>query len=435
MQFPSEAVVSSVFDDVEFPRFVRLSYEPDSPALDDVRAATLEAVAALDLDLPPGATVAVGVGSRGIHDLAPIVRTTVEALRTAALEPVVVPAMGSHGGATAAGQREVLASLGVTEETLDCPIDARMETETIGTASVGDGTFTIHFSTAALEADAVLPINRIKPHTNFTGRLESGIAKMLVVGFGKQPGAKRFHEHGIAQGYEPVLDAALAVIRDRVALAGAIGVLENFYDRTMAVEPLQTDELEAREAALLAAARDRMATLPYDELDVLIVDEIGKDVSGAGMDTNVIGRYRVLNAADPPLPDVKRIYVRNLTPASHGNGIGIGLADITRQSVVDDLDLEAMYTNALTSGSLSKAALPVVLPNDELALTAAVSSIGTYDRETVRMAWVRNTGSLSELRVSSALLDEPDPALTVRGHERLTFDRGTLSFEPLEPPS
>lgn len=430
MQFPDASVVDAVLDPPALPRFASVRYEPETPELADAEAAAREQLDELPLgDLPPGARVAVGLGSRGIHDIVPVARAVIDELARRGFEPFVVPAMGSHGGATAEGQRRTLAGIGLTEEPLGCPIDARMDTTDLGESAVGAP---VPFSTVALEADGVVVINRVKAHTNFTGRFESGLTKMATIGLGKQPGAKAAHEHALAKGYVPVLAAAYEVIRAEAPLLGGIAIVENFHDRTARVEGVPASALPDAEEPLLELADEYMPTLPFDELDVLVVDRIGKDVSGAGMDTNVVGRYSVLNADDPERPDVKRIVVRGLTEATHGNGNGIGLADVTTRAVAEELDLDQVYTNALTSGSLSKAKLPVVLPDDERAVAAALSTIGTYDPDDVRVAWIRDTASLSSFRVSEALARNPPEGVIVEGREELSFANGEPTFEPVE---
>lgn len=430
MRFPDEATIAPTFHEVEFPSFARVAYEPDQPELEDVEGATREALDELVDGLPAGASVAVGVGSRGIHDVATVAAETVAYLQEGGYEPFVVPAMGSHGGATAEGQRSVFEGLGIDESVLGCPIDARMDTTVIGSTEVDGRSFDVHFAEAALEADAVLPINRVKAHTSFIGHIESGINKMLVVGFGKQPGAHTMHELAVEHGFVPVIEAAVEVIKREVDLLGGVAIVENFYDRTSEVTAIRAEELPDGERPLLVRANEQLATLPFEELDILVVDEIGKDISGTGMDTNVVGRYYAPTAPEPERPAITRIYVRNLSEATHGNGHGIGLADYTRQKVIDELDLDQVYMNALTGAAPRKARIPVVLPHDELAMTAAASAVGAYEPARVRIAWMRNTLELSSFRVSEALLDElPDDA-TVLYRERLAFDEdGEMRFE------
>ena len=301
-----------------------------------------------------------------------------------------------------------------------------MDTEHLGISAIGGE---VHHATAALDADGVLAINRVKAHTNYDGEFESGLTKMLTIGLGKQVGAKSVHEQALVEGYEAAIESAFEVVTERSPVLGGIALVENFHDETAAVEGVPVSALPDREAALLERAYEYMPTLPYEDLDVLVVDRIGKDVSGAGMDTNVIGRYEVLNTDDPDSPAIRRIVVRGLTDATHGNGQGLGIADVTTAAVTEELDLDQVYTNALTSGSLSKARLPVVLPNDRLALETAVTTVGPYDPETIRVAWIRDTSHLSSFRVSEALAAEDHDHVEVVGSAPLSFDDGAASFE------
>ncbi|KAA9396724.1 DUF362 domain-containing protein [Haloarcula sp. CBA1130] len=429
MNFPDRGDVDHLIDPQPLPAFARVQYEPETAAVDDPSAAARAELDRLDFDgVEPGATVAVAVGSRGIHCIDDIVAAVVEAVRDRGFEPVVVPAMGSHGGATPAGQREVLESLGITEARLDTHIDARMDTAQVDTVTVGDTELPVHVSAAAQAADAVVVVNRVKPHTNYSGRIESGLTKMTVVGLGKQHGAKAFHSTAIKEGYVETLEAALPVVESALPLVGGVALVENFHEETAHVEAIPAGSFTDREPALLERAYGEMATLPVDDIDLLVVDELGKDVSGAGMDTNVIGRYRVLNAPDPDEPAIKLLYARGLTEATKGNGTGIGLADITRRAAVDQLDLQKTYANALTSGSTAKAKLPLVAPDDEFAIRTALSALGGYDPDTVRIVWIQNTQDLSELHVSEPLVADLPAAAEVTGRESLSFTDGTASF-------
>jgi len=432
MEFPTRTQIEELIDPQPPPTFRRVTYEPETERLEQPAVAARDELEGLALStLESGSRVAVGVGSRGIHAIDDITAAVVSELADRGFEPVVIPAMGSHGGATAEGQRETLGRVGITETRLGVPIDARMDTEQVDVASVGETTTPVYLASAALEADALLVINRIKPHTNFTGRIESGLCKMLTVGLGKQRGARAFHSTAIAEGYVPTIESMLEVVRESTTLLGGVGIVENFHEHTARIEAVPAEDLEGREPALLEVAREEMATLPMSALDLLVVDELGKEISGAGMDTNVIGRYRVLNAPDPDEPAIDLIYARGLTEETAGNGNGIGLADITRQRAIDQLDLKKTYANALTSGSLSKATLPPVVPDDELALRIALNALGGYDPDDVRIAWIENTTHLREFRVSEATLESLPSAATVGDPERLTFADGTAVFESL----
>ena len=420
MEFPGPERIDGLIEEVEFPGFVEVGYEPPTPTVEDVEAATEDALDRLPWDrLSPGATVVVGLGSRGVTDVVPVARTVIDGVRERGFEPVAIPAMGSHGGASAEGQRRTLAALGLTEEVLGCSIDARMETEDVTGVPV---------ARAALDGDALLPVNRVKPHTNFEGRLESGLCMMLAVGFGKRAGARVFHEGAMTDGYVTTIEGTVWTLREELTVLGGVAVVENARDETALVEGVPGEELLERESALLEEAKEHMATLPYDRLDALVVERIGKDVSGTGMDTNVIGRFGLLNAEEPSAPEIDRIAVLGLTEATHGNGHGIGLADVTTVEVLESLALDEMYANALTSGSLSRSRLPVALPTDEHAVAAALTSAGPYDPETARVAWIRDTGHLSTFYVSEALAEEPVEGVSVRAPADLAFSDGSATL-------
>lgn len=436
MEFPDADTVDELVDDVSFPTFATVRQTPDTDRVADVPAAARDAAERLLSDRPTeldaGASVAVGLGSRGITDVVPVASAVVAVLRERGFDPFVVPAMGSHGGASAVGQRRTLDALGLNEASLDCPIDARMETVVL---ERDDGGPDAHLATAVAEADAFLVVNRVKPHTNFTGNVESGLCKMTAIGLGKRPGAAAVHARAAEEGYVPAIVETMETIRaaSPAAFLGGVAVVENFAEETARVAGVPVADLPGAEAELLDDARAAMATLPVSDLDVLVVERLGKDVSGTGMDTNVVGRYGVLGSDDPETPRIDRIVALGLTEETHGNGHGIGLADLTTVGVAESLDLDQMYANALTSGSLSRDAIPVALPSEELALAAACTTAGPYDPETVRIAWVRDTSHLGKLRVSEALAREiergEDEDVRVGERWELTFEDGTAGFE------
>lgn len=424
----SRRFVKQLIDSRPFPEFVRVGKSTPPDSVVDPATHTRNELNSLGIDeLDTGATVAVGVGSRGIASIDAVITATVEELRTRGYEPVIVPAMGSHGGATAEGQRSLLESLGIAEEHVGASIDASMDTTTIATVEIDDCLAPVHVANAVLEADGFLVVNRVKPHTNFTGEIESGLCKMLAVGLGKQPGANAFHSAALNSGYVKTIKAFVDIIRTKTPCYGGVAVIENSQEQVASISGVPANKLLEREPVLLRHAREQMALLPVDNLDLLVVDKIGKEISGTGMDTNVIGRYRVLNTSDPDCPDIDLIYVRGLSDETEGNGNGIGLADITRQQAVDQLRTAETYANAITSGSLERAKIPVVAPDDEMALSMALNVLGGYDPDTTRIAWIESTAELGELLVSRAVADELTRPILSRG--RLQFEDGTAAVD------
>jgi hypothetical protein len=377
----------------------------DVPTEPDPYAAAQAALAPLAASVTPGARIAVTAGSRGIHDLVPVVRAAVDWLRSVGAEPFVVPAMGSHGGATAEGQVEVLAGLGITEASVGCPIEATMETVIVG--KLDDGT-AVHHDAIAASADGVLLVNRIKPHTDFRGPVESGLAKILAIGLGNHAGAATLHAGGIPSLGGAITAAARTVVAEGKVLGG-LGILENALERTAAVELVTADGIGgAAEIALQQRAGSLLGRLPFDQLDVLVVDELGKDKSGAGMDTNVIGRCWVYGIPEFESPSIAAITVHRLTEASHGNASGLGLADVIPASLLEQVDFRTSYVNALTSGAggARRSRLPMVMEDDAAAVLAAVTMSGRRDWSSVRLARIRDTLSPNELMVTPALLTE-----------------------------
>ncbi|CAJ53312.1 lactate racemase domain-containing protein [Haloquadratum walsbyi] len=433
LSFPDAETVEAALPTREIPSFAAVESHPETPVESDIIKATQYAVNNLSGPLssvPAGGTIAVGLGSRGIHDIQTVAQVTIDELISRGYNPVVIPAMGSHGGATPAGQRQTLEEIGLNEETLGCSIDAGMETTVLGETTRGHN---ISFAQSAVDADGIIVINRIKPHTNFTGYIESGLSKMLTVGLGKQAGARTFHETALTNGYVDTIERALEIICDTVRVIGGIGIVENFHEQTAHIDGIPADKLPEAETSLLTRAESYLPTLPFDDLDVLIIEKIGKDISGAGMDTNVVGRYRVLNADNPDTPAISRIVVLGLTETTHGNGQGIGLADITTANVVSELDFEQTYTNALTSASVSKAHLPLVMPSERHAIQAALGTIGQYDPQTARIAWISDTSQLSQFHLSTGLLPgiEATDSLTIKQRMELCFTDDIARFDPL----
>ena len=381
----------------------------------------------LSSKISPGMRIAVGVGSRGIANLKEIVEATLRVLIAAGARPFVIPAMGSHGGATPEGQTKVLAQYGITAESLGVPINPDMDVEKIGTALGG---WDVVFSVPALRADGIVVINRVKPHTDFRGTLGSGIQKMLTIGFGKQIGAANAHRAAAHVGHETAIREFANVILENVRVLCAIAILEDQHHQTAELRVLRPDAIVSEELVLLERARSLMPQLPLDEIDLLIVDQIGKEISGSGMDTNIIGRditgYSTsLQHSNGVTPHISRIFVRDLSHATNGNGIGIGLADFTTDRAIRALDLRYMYINATTSIGLHSAKIPIHFPNDRETIHEALATLASLHPEKVRIVRIINTLSLERMLVSECCSEmlEKRPGVSIIGQAReMQFD-------------
>ncbi|MFB6227721.1 MAG: DUF362 domain-containing protein [Halobacteriales archaeon] len=323
-----ESTVLDACGDPEVPEMgvIRQLWETDPIPDGEIPDRAAAAVDRLEFAaVPDGGEVAVGAGSRGIANIPTILAGVVSELNDRGYEPFVFPAMGSHGGATAEGQREMLASLGVTPETIGCEIRATMETTRVGKTSQRGVEVVADANAAA--ADAIIPVNRVKPHTDFSGDVESGLSKMLVIGMGKQRGAKTAHEWAADWSFRNMIPEITGMLLERLPVVGGVALVEDQHDDTTIIEGVPPARFLDRGAELLETAYDLLPTIPFDDIDVLIIDRMGKDISGAGMDTNVIGRMVFGSEPEPDTLDTDRIYVRGLTEASHGNGSGVGSAD------------------------------------------------------------------------------------------------------------
>src|SRR5688500_8886686 len=380
---------------VELPRVVRIRQRFGAERSSDVTRAARDALLASDMRgrIAPGARIAITAGSRGINHIEEILAACVATLRALGADPFVVPAMGSHGGATAEGQLEVLTGYGITEERIGAPIRATMDVVEVGRTPAGVPVF---MDRLAWESDGVLVCGRVKAHTAFKAPIESGLCKMLAVGLGKQRGAETMHASGLAH---TIPDAASVSLSTGKVVLG-LAIVENAADEPFRIEAAPPERFHETDRALLEVSNSLLPRIPFDQLDVLIVDWIGKNISGSGMDPNVIGMWRRLGGERKP--DYKRIVVRDVTPESHGNAIGIGWADFTTERLVESIDREAMEMNCITANAPDVARIPISRPTDrevvELAIkTAAISG-------PVRLARVHSTLRLEELYVSEALL-------------------------------
>lgn len=389
-----------------FPPIFRVRQKFARPRVADVAAEVAAQLGRLRLAerIRPGQSVAITAGSRGITQIATIVRACVDVLRSLGAQPLIVPAMGSHGGATAEGQLRVLATYGITEAAMTCPIRSSMETVVVAQAAEG---FPIHFDRHAFEADHVLVVNRVKPHTDFSGSLESGLMKMLLIGLGKHAGAKIYHRAVRDYSFEQMARSAGEQVLACCRIVGGLGIVENAYDETARLLGVAPHEFIERETELLVQAKQWMARLPFERVDLLIIDEIGKNISGTGLDTNVVGRKSDVHQAGPDeWPKVRRIYVRGLTPQTCGNATGIGIAEFCHRRVVEQMDLNATRINCLTSGRVSVGMLPFDFPHDRAALEAALPTIGLTEPHNARVLWIKNTLALEEVECSAAYREE-----------------------------
>jgi len=351
--------------------------------------------------MKPGDSVAITVGSRGIANLAEIVRAIVDELKSWKCKPFLVPAMGSHGGATAKGQVEVLAHYGITEDGLAVPIKSSMDVEEVGRTEDG---LSVFVDKNALSADHIVVFNRVKPHTDFRGDVESGLLKMMTIGLGKHKGAMYYHQAAVKLSGPRVIRTVGRTVIHNCPVAFGLAVVENAYDETAIVSALLPQDIETGEGKLLTKAREIMAKLPFQEMDLLIVDRMGKNISGTGMDTNVVGRVMNIYTPEPEWPKITRIFVRDLTEETGGNAIGLGMADFTTEKLAGKINWDATYTNAITGLVVEKARLPVVCKNDKEALETALKTIGLVSPDEAKVVWIRDTLSLEEVMVSEAFL-------------------------------
>lgn len=382
---------------IEFPSLYRVEQHVDQISVVDVAAEVKRHFAAFqpNVRIAPGQRAAVCVASRGTHDLVTLVKTTIDCLGEMGLKPTIIPAMGSHGGGTGHGQRMVLEGLGITEEAMGVPISATKATVSLGRLDSGAEIF---FARDALAADFVMVINRVKPHTAFRGEVESGLCKMLAVGCGRQRGALNMHKYDLGRTIVPAAELILA----KIPVLAGLAVTETALGGTHSIRLAHPDEFVRTDREMLKQAWDLLPRLPIDDLDILIVDEMGKNISGAGMDPNVIGFWR--REGGERNPDYRCLIVLDLTAASHGNAHGIGMADLITRRVLDKVDRKATYLNALTSGVLRAGRLPVPMNDDRQALEQALGMLP--NASAARVARIRNTSNLNVFWVSRALFPE-----------------------------
>ncbi len=390
---------------MKFPKVVRVRQRFDSTRVHDIPGRVAEEMDRLDWSgrLKSGDSVAITAGSRGVANMATIIKSLADELKKRGALPFVVPAMGSHGGGTAEGQRSLLERYGITESGMGVPVRATMDTVRIGETPEG---IPVLVDKNALEADHVAVVNRIKPHTDFEAEIESGLTKMMAIGLGKHQGATRYHRANNQYGYYRVLTQVAEVVKQRCSVLLGLGIVENGYEQTAVIEAMTSADLLESEKRLLRVAKSWLARIPFAKGDVLVVDEMGKNLSGTGMDTNVIGRRARLGEPFAGTPRYSRIVVRDLTRESYGNAIGVGMADVVTRRLVEKIDFKPTYVNAVTSTNLESVRIPVTVDSDREALETAISTSGADSGEDCRMIWIRNTLALDHLVASEALLDE-----------------------------
>ena len=376
------------------------------PRVLDIASTVAAELARLQLGaaIRAGQSVAITAGSRGIANIVPILRAVAAQVKVLRAEPFIVPAMGSHGGATAEGQRHVLAAYGITESACGCPIRSGMETVTLCRAAEG---FPVHMDRNAYQADHVVVVGRVKPHTRFVGDIESGLAKMMLIGLGKHAGALVYHRAIADFSFDQILRSVVREVLHRGHIVAGLAVLENAYDETAMIEGVAPAEFLRREPELLRMARNWMPRLPFTRADVLLIDQIGKDVSGAGLDTNVVGRKYLDHAArEDEFPKIRHLAVRGLSPATHGNATGIGLVEFCRSQVIREIDIGVTRTNCLTGGHPVAAMLPLDYETDREILDATLAQIGLTPPAEARILWIADTLHLAEIECSESYWPE-----------------------------
>ena len=388
--------------DVDLPQFVKVRQHFANEVVADVDAAVAASFAALpEMDLA-GKRIAIGVGSRGIGPQPGVVRAVINELKKVDAVPFIVPTMGSHGGGTVEGQLGILTEYGITEESMGVPIEASMDVVQVGTLSDG---WPVYCDRIAYEADYIVPCNRVKPHTDFRGTHESGLVKMMAIGLAKHKGAEALHRQGFARFAEVIPESGKVFLDNTKTLFGT-AMVENAFDQLMHVELVARDNIFERDRELLKLAKANIPRFHFEAMDLLIVDQIGKNISGSGMDPNATGRPNTKLPGFDDAPDIHRIVVRDLTDATHGNATGLGGADVTTQRVVRKMDWTATYVNVVTSGIIDSACTPLVANTDREAIALALRGCPKLDPMDAKIVRIKNTLSLSEVWASAPLLEE-----------------------------
>lgn len=384
------------------PQVIKVRQNFPNQSVADIEGTVVSEIIRSGAVFPSGSTIALAVGSRGIANIRRIVKATVDYLKARNCLVFIVPAMGSHGGATAEGQIEILAGYGITEDQVGAPIRSSMQVVEL---PQGDLVHKIYMDRNAAAADGIIVINRVKVHTDFRGKTESGLLKMCVIGLGKHRQALEMHRYGV-YGLRDLIPIAARQILSQSKIRLGIGIVENAYDETAVIKAVRPEQMAAEEERLLDLCKSLMPSLPVDQLDLLIIDQMGKDISGTGMDPNIIGRIRIRNVKEPETPDITNIIVTDLTEDSHGNALGMGLADFITRRLSEKIDFRATYENILTSTFTERGKMPMVADTDRSAIEYAFRSQGLIRPEDTGIIRIKNTLCLSELYVSGSVFDK-----------------------------
>jgi hypothetical protein len=411
---------------MDFPHMMRIRQAFDDTALDDIPGEITKQLANLKLEssVKKGQAVAVACSSRGLANYGIIVKAVVSFLKHLKLDPFLIPAMGSHGAATAAGQKRVLEHLGIDEGDVAAPIRSSLEIVQIGET---EDHIPVYLDKLASEADYIVLINRIKKHTEFEHEFESGLLKMMAIGLGKQEGAATYHEAMLTYGYPGVILAVARKVMQHANLLFGVGTVENGYGQTARIGVGLKENIEEMEKELLTSAKAYAPSLPFDEADIILIDEMGKEISGTGFDTKVVGRIGLpLVTPEPERPKIKRIVVSDLTEGSEGNAVGVGIADIITQRLLDKIDMDALNMNTITGVCPEMGKIPLTVKNDYEAIEIAIKCVGLIPKEKLKIMRIKNTSLLSEVEISQAYEDE----VARRDDLEIAIPKREMDFDP-----
>lgn len=410
---------------LNIPKMALIEQTLDAEQISDIHETVFMALDSIQIrdKVRTGHRVAITAGSRGIADIDHVTRAVVDYMKDCGARPFIFPAMGSHAGASAEGQTNLLGGYGITETAMGCPIHSSMDVDDIGQTPDGLSIVADRF---ARNSDHIVVINRVKPHTKFEGPVESGLMKMLAIGMGKHEGAKRYHQAAVRLGMGEVIQTVGEVILEKLPVLCGLGLVENGYDQLATIRGVPSNAMVQHEKELLIEARKRMARIPFSVIDLLIVDEMGKNISGTGMDTNITGVNRDILGTFSSDPRAKRLFVRDLTPETKGNAIGIGLADFTTTRLINKIDRQKTYINSLTGISPEKAAIPMYFDTDRECMDAAIQCLGMVPADELRVVHIKNTRSLKKLNVSMAYNNEIQKNVSLK----MIGEWKNMSFNP-----